>query len=142
VAGLSGDISFVIPNTPPDPMREKYMHIQVTWKPDPSTPNETALLHADSPGLLSIDDNGWTQTTTTLPDGWNHTVFDGIGFIDPHTGKLMNPAGETFQLHGNIFVDQVVIDTVCVPEPGQVVLTLVLCAAAYGYRRYTLRRQS
>ena len=142
VAELSGDFSFLIPNTPYDHNAYKLIQVQLTWKPEAA--DAVPFLHADATDLKGIMDNQWTKVTTPLADGWFQSTYSGMGFYELPPGvAIHNPTGETFQVTGNIFLDQVVIDTVCIPEPGQVAmmsLTLV-GAAGYGLRRFVLRRQ-
>jgi hypothetical protein len=135
VAQLSGDLNFIIPNTPESHNLNKLMQVQVTWLPEVT--GARPELHADTPGGLRISD--WLQTDQILGDGWIHTTFEGSGFdrMPPLDGPF-NPLGEQFTLSGNIYVDQVVIDTVCIPEPGQLALgaVMVVVGAGYAWRRY------
>ncbi len=140
VAALSGDLNFLIPNTPRYHNPEKMMQVQVTWKPEAAGGQPD--LHADAIQLSSVTDNEWAKTTVPLTDGWFHTTYDGVGFWDPTRQSLVNPEGESFTLSGNIYVDQVVIDTLCVPEPGQIAMGVmtVLFGAGYAWRRYRLTK--
>lgn len=139
VAGLSGDIEFLIPNTPRTTDAYKLMQVQVTWLPE--APGFTPSLHVDTPGGIRVE--SWDVIETVLPDGWMHTTYRAAGFIDVfNQPDWFNPDGEVFMLSGNIFVDQVVIDTVCVPEPGSVALGFVTAVfgAGYVWRRYRQTR--
>ena len=138
VAELSGDLLFNVPNTPLDHNPYKEMQIQVTWKP--VLPGERPNLHADSPGFASVLDGDWVKTETVLSDGWIHTTYFGTGFGDlTSPNPFHNPIGESFQLTGNIYVDQVVIDTACIPEPSLATLGVFLGFTGYGFRRFVQR---
>jgi hypothetical protein len=140
VAQLSGDLSFLIPNTPRDHNEYKLMQVQIVWKPEAA--GAVPALHADTVGGLSIAPTDWRVANMTLPDGWIHSTYTGTGFYDLPGSGLFNPDGEQFTVSGNVFVDQVVIDTVCIPEPGQIALGVMtaLFGASYAWRRYRLTK--
>jgi len=142
VAQLSGDLNFLIPDT--DHHKEyKLMQVQITWKPEVA--GQRPDLHVDSPGLEAVVTypvNMWSVTDTVLPDGWMHSTYDAMGFRDLQTGEWVNPIGEQFTISGNIYVDQVVIDTVCIPEPSQIAMgaMLALVGGGYAWRRFRLNK--
>lgn len=108
---LSGEIDMYIPNRP-EILPYKLISIQLTWKPEdqinPFLPNEPMV------GVAPFDDMTVARTDTPLNDGWTQTVFAIT--IWP------NPLAEWISVKGNIFVDEVVIDTYCVPEPATMAL--------------------
>jgi hypothetical protein len=54
-----------------------------------------------------VDENTWCQYWTTTVWKWR---------VEP------NPTDEMFRIRGDILVDQLVIDTICAPEPGTMFL--------------------
>jgi hypothetical protein len=107
---LSGTIIVDVPNQPlPNP--EKWIRVQVTWA-------------EQAPGtqpIVSVDGYAVTPTRTDLlleptlepdpaGDNWIHSTFD---LVLPE-----NPPFETVRIDGAVMVDEVVIDTYCVPEPA------------------------
>ena len=116
VLPLSGAIYLDIWNTPElDPL--KMIKLQVTWQPQ--APSEVPIINFEhfEPGSEPFEGQVADQSTMPLENGWQHTWFDLI--ITP------NPFFETIRIGGAIDVDQVVVDTICVPEPGSI--TLLLC---------------
>lgn len=104
VWSLSGLIVTKLPNRP-QPNWEKWVWLQVTWQPTGGgTAEPLALLTSDigDPELMEI------TAQTDLGDGWYHWTY--VGCI-PY-----NPPFEIVGLTGDIDVDQVVIDTWCIPE--------------------------
>ncbi len=143
VVGLSGKLELNIPNTPLDHNREKWLQVQLDWKP--LAAGDRPIVTAQSSGFRAITTPDWLQTTTALTDGWFSTTFSSMGFDDLVTpGLHHNPTGEMIVLEGNVYVDNVIIDTACVPEPGQVAMMVItgLGAVGYGVRRYRGRKQS
>lgn len=143
VVGLSGKLEFNIPNTPLDHNREKWMQVQIDWRP--IVGGGVPTLIASTAGYLSVVNTDWTRTTTPADaNGWFTTTLSAAGFDGLTDGIHHNPTGEMFVLEGNVYVDNVIIDTTCVPEPGQVAMMVItgLGALGYGVRRYYGRKQS
>jgi hypothetical protein len=110
---LSGQIDVTMQDSP-DPNPHKEVWIQVTWEPqepgnvptvqelapvvgqETTIPLETHVLWAGDPG------NAWRKVYLSV------FHFD----INP------NPTQETFEIRGGINVDELVVDTICVPEPA------------------------
>lgn len=113
---LSGTITADIPNSPvTGPGTSKQVRIQLIWKPEvgyeqtvPEIDMQTSYdEYCDylSEGIGSIG----ILSNVAMGNGWNYTTY----LIDwPY-----NPTGEVITIHGEIAVDQLVIDTICIPEP-------------------------
>jgi hypothetical protein len=112
---LSGELDMYIPNwRTQNP--EKWIYIQLTWKPGNN--DQTPFL-PDSP-VIGIFENP-IGTVTMLPridseleQGWKLSQFK-IN-IQP------NPLEEWLTVKGDILVDQIVVDTICIPEPATILL--------------------
>jgi hypothetical protein len=119
---LDGAITIRIPNRPdPDPW--KWVWIQLTWMPDPP----------DGSGVPDIvieaeDAQGVPITDIELIEVIETDINSGFAAVDPngspwhHTTYVFeiwpNPALEYIYVGGSIFVDEIVIDTWCTPEPA------------------------
>lgn len=104
---LSGTIDIEIPNYP-DPNPEKWIWVQLTWKPQ--VVGDYALDVRAAPELSGDWVDGAPINEILLPDGWIHTTYE---MILPY-----NPEFEQVFIGGTVFVDELVIDTYCVPEPA------------------------
>ena len=109
-----------LPNYP-DPNPYKEIVLQVTW-------------HEDGPPGYSVDPAASiidSQLGVDLENGW---FYDYIVFrIEP------NPEFETITLTnqtGDLYIDQVVVDTICVPEPASVTMLLLGIFVANRRKRY------
>lgn len=107
VWSLSGLMAIYVPNTI-DPF-VKTVWLQLTWR---DTPGDAVI---GTPVLGMVDDTGapWPLTEDVtkqqnLADGWVYSLYTGT--IVP------NPDFEVIGLKGDIDVDQIVIDTICIPE--------------------------
>ncbi len=106
---LSGAMEFYIPNTPPNDYKDIW--IQITWAKQAfvSTPILSSI-----PGgtieLISQVDIGPTNEPLPAGANWWHSTYN--------IRIYPNPTFETIRIDGTIMVDQVVIDTICVPEPA------------------------
>ena len=123
---LSGEIFVQVDNWP-EPNPEKRLWIQLTWKPMEEFPNAYPLLQDWDPvePLLAIPRGGYG-----LPDNWKVQLWEVM--MQP------NPPDERFWIRGDIYVDELVIDTWCVPEPSTLAL---LGIGAIGLLAYTWRRR-
>jgi len=107
---LSGWIDVVVDNHPtPNPW--KIMWVQITWRPQDiaGIPEIINPFPAPCPDYLPE-----VIFNEPLLDGWWHTV---ITWRIPE-----NPPDESFTIGGMIDIDQLVIDTWCIPGPATVVL--------------------
>ncbi len=123
----SGHIEIsVVNHEPPNP--HKWMWVQLTWKDQDGYPPVTDPLslltgfYGYGPGGSYEPGYYVHDTPVVLEDpvdafGWHTTTYEW--FIYP------NPVSEMFNISGTILVDQVVIDTWCVPEPNATILLVV-----------------
>jgi hypothetical protein len=107
--GSGGHMDFGIPNTPYDPLRWKEVWIQVTWQPD-----------LGAQPIVAVDGNAatWLLTAPVGNGAWFQSVYE---FVFPD----YNPDFEVVSISGTIDVGQVVIDTICIPEPSSLALLAV-----------------
>jgi hypothetical protein len=119
---LSGDIWVDIPNYP-DPNEDKYIWVQLTWSPweTGAVPMVEEILTPGGPHLGTLIDQ------RDAPPDWTYSTF----LIDLHP----NPDFETVHIWGDVYVDEVVIDTICIPEPGSLSLLLLAGCVASLRRR-------
>ena len=125
---LSGEMWVTVDNyNLPNPV--KYMWAQVTWQNMIGLPPTGPILgsfnptYATPPGLTAVP-------PVSLGFGWYETTF--MWEIRP------NPQDEFFILSGNINVDQIVIDSWCIPEPATFALA-GLGVLLLAWRRRTVR---
>ncbi|MCJ7693777.1 MAG: PEP-CTERM sorting domain-containing protein [Sedimentisphaerales bacterium] len=110
---LSGEIDVYIPNYP-EIRPYKEIWIQLTWmpvdlNPDPFLPNAPVI------GVTPFDTMQMTRgDDIDLGNGWTNSLF--MVTLWP------NPTEEWITIKGNIVVDQLVIDTICIPEPATVII--------------------
>ena len=123
---LSGTMNVIVDNHP-EPNPVKYMWVQVVWQDIPGLPHT-------GPELSGFNPLASTPLTAVGPVdlgfGWFETTYKWE--IRP------NPRDEFFILGGNINVDQLLIDTWCIPEPGTGLLTVLGGGLLLVFRR---RRQ-
>jgi len=107
---MGGQIS--LPGPPPDPTK---VWLEFTWE-------QGAV---GWPVLASINNAMVSPQTISIgPNGWQHSTYE----LDlPNT-----PATVDFWLMGDIFVDEVVVLTQAVPEPGQMAASLVTLLGVGG----------
>ena len=110
---LSGEIDVYIPNYP-EIRPYKEIWIQLTWMPVDPNPNPF-LPNAPVIGVTPFDTMQMTRgDDIDLGNGWTNSLF--MVTLWP------NPIEEWITIKGNIMVDQLVIDTICVPEPATVII--------------------
>lgn len=106
-----------LPNVP-DPDDWKIVWLQSTWSGDP------VMWTFSDPPAADIFDLG----TIDLGDGWFHTTYE--------IWIPGNPPFETIGLNnsnGTTYFDQIVVDTICIPEPASLLLL--------GFAAVLLRRR-
>jgi hypothetical protein len=139
VYSLSGSFDITIPNQPCS-QEEKIVWLQMTWyeqfpmniadwigniggpsgdygsngifisSSDPTATSKSATLVSDALVNPPVIDP-WSH----MPNNWHHTVIE--------LTMTPNPNVETVHVRAPIFVDEVVVDTICtVPEPSSVLL--------------------
>ena len=127
IFSLSGVMAFYVPNNV-NPY-DKYVQVQVTWRvTNPpinpfGQPTPVVGLADDVGNAYDLD----LVSTLALASGWSLSVYQGT--IDK------NPPFEIVGLAGDIDVDQVVIDTLCVPEPQTYGLLAGLGLLGFGVWR-------
>ena len=118
----SGMMDLYIPNTDnEDPDSYKLIWLQLTF------------LAEDSEPPLFMTDPIWTVEPEVIDfspigDGYIHATFQIL--LEP------NPTEETISIvprHCTLYIDEVVVDTICIPEPAT--LTLLLLSAGMVLRR-------
>jgi hypothetical protein len=128
VWALSGEMDIVIPNSiEPNPYKEILLYL--VWKPEENDPTgapfdkDPFLPDAPSVGVVPFLDGRTFDVTTSYTlgnpdsDGWYHSSYTTV--------ILPNPLKEYINIRGNILVDHIAIDTICVPEPATIVVVTV-----------------
>jgi hypothetical protein len=116
---LSGEIWVDIPNQQlPNPYKDIY--IQLTW--EAQAPGNRPFVLTTAPQQV----NGALVQEIPVGGAWMHSIYTIR--LEP------NPAWEQILITGGVDVDQVVIDTICVPEPASLGL-LTLAGLAMLRRR-------
>jgi len=111
---LSGVIDVIVDNHDPKPENEKWIWIQLTWRAQDI--GEYPIIHLDDPsGNIYGPVDPFLEEDLGL--GWTLSKYFYV--LD------WNPEWESVHIEGTIDVDELVIDTWCIPEPG----TMVLLAA-------------
>jgi hypothetical protein len=125
---LWGEIDIVIPNQPESPPDSwKDIWIELIWK---GAGNDD--FKWDRP-LVAIETEPlyermeMVREDTYEPDQWISTLFK--------ITVWPNPAREWIAIKGDIYVDQVIIDTRCVPEPATFAMVSFGALAAFRRRR-------
>jgi len=135
VWGIANQMDAIIPNYL-DLNYEKEIWVQVLWTfrgedefiPDTPLVGITPFYHLYGPGGGGGIDYSVhiTRTDRNAEDpGWTSTLFK--------INVYPNPSEEWITIKGDILVDQVVIDTVCTPEPAT--LALISGGALLALRR-------
>ncbi len=111
---LSGYIDVVVDNH--DPVNpEKLLWVQLTWRPTPGTTGVPIIQPDTQVGFTSTPVR--IEDEQSAADGWTTTTY--AWEIHP------NPMDEWFTISGDIDVDQLVIDTWCIPEPATLSLLVL-----------------
>ncbi len=110
-----GEIDVYLPNAQMNgPDTHKHIWIQLTWQ---AAEKDDNLFLADQP-LVSVapfdDMTMYRNDDKQVVAGWIHSTFEIT--IRP------NPIEEWITIKGDILVDELVIDTICIPEPATIAL--------------------
>ena len=109
-----GEIDVFIPNNPiTGTDTYKHIQIQLTWfqggnDDNPYLPDEPLV------AVVPYDNMTIYRTDNYPASGWIHSTFDNT--IWP------NPIDEWITIKGDILVNQLVIDTICIPEPATIAM--------------------
>jgi len=127
---LSGIITTKIPNFP-DQNPFKDIWVQVTWSSayEDAVPVVDELMWGFPTKLVRRAPLEYWQDPTGVNQGvqWFQDVYKI--HIEP------NPRIEKLRIEGPIWVDELVIDTICVPEPGSILALAVGCTGLIGLAR-------
>lgn len=125
---LSGIMDILVDNHNP-PNEVKFVWLQLTWRPqEPGMEAEPLLVYFDP---APVNPPTIIDQIQLGPEWW-HTTY--AWEIRP------NPVDEYFVIEGNINIDEVVIDTWCIPEPGTMLLLSTGVIAGLGVIRRRRRR--
>ena len=132
---LSGEIDVIVENNPV-PELYKTIRIELLWRPgdlDSFLPKQplvgvTAIPTADGSLYIPMADMEMVVTDNPLVGSeWTMSVYDII--VRP------NPAREWIAIKGNIVVDDLKIETECIPEPATMGLLGLGSLALLRFRR-------
>jgi hypothetical protein len=122
VIPLSGSIEILVDNHDPNPDNEKWIRVQITWRPQ-DVGEEPIFEYLDPPPVRPPE----LVQEIPLGNDWRESTYDW---------KLdWNPPEEFILIVGTINVDELVIDTWCVPEPA------AACLLALGAGVLLIRRR-
>jgi hypothetical protein len=111
-APKNDEMDFQIPNNPNNAAgTEKHIWAEITWKVaglDSRTSNDSLMVGVDPGGVYTAMD--FTRSDTDLGNGWFSTIVK----VD----IWPNPISEWITVKGDIYIDEITIDTQCIPEPA------------------------
>ena len=109
---LSGEIDMYVPNRP-EQLPEKEIWLELIWRPGdmdpgPFLPDEPIV------GVTPFESMQMSRTDALDLNGWMHSLFI--------INMWPNPIEEWITVKGDILVDELMIDTRCIPEPAAICL--------------------
>jgi len=129
VIPLSGWIDVIVDNHDPKPENEKWIWVQVTWRPQDE--GEEPIFEGLEPAPVDppvIVEEIWLGVGQDGdPLAWRETTY--FWKLD------WNPPDESFTISGTINIDELVIDTWCVPEPATLALVAIGAVALLRRKR-------
>ena len=132
---LSGTIDVVVDNHEP-PNEKKIVWLQVIW---------AERILGDHPDVPIITPIPLVDHITTAPllVGNEHVPLGDDWFESTYTWEIYpNPIDEQFTIGGDILVDQLIIDTWCIPEPATLAVLLIGGLLLLGRLRLPRRKRS
>ena len=124
LGGLNSSMDLGIPNTPYDNTKTKDVWTQITWQPNGTNAAPVVMVNgiASAPFTTYSVGNG----------GWFQSVYQ--------TTLAFNPQYEDVIITGSYYVGEVVVDTICIPEPSSLALLAVgaISLLPYAWRKRRL----
>jgi hypothetical protein len=131
---LSGEIDVFLYNSSiPRPRKE--VLIQIVWTPEDPAQGSPALPFQPIVGVASNP-----PALVVIEPPVDHVLADGWFRRDVWIRMEPNPHMEWITIKGNVLVDRLVIDTICIPEPASIAL-LSLGFVPLAIRRRGRRRR-
>jgi hypothetical protein len=131
VWALSGDIYATIPNSPATGEgTSKIVLVQLVWKAEAGFNIAVPVIDMKDEYCQSATTVGATiemVDSYTLSNGWTYSAYQ----INWPT----NPTLEEIHISGNVYVDELIIDTKCVPEPATLAIMGLGVAAMLRLRK-------
>ena len=125
LSGPSSSMDLGIPNTPTDYTREKILWTQITWQPT----------YTGEPAPVVMVSGIASSPVTTYPVGTGSWLQS-----DYSTTLQYNPQFEDVVVTGSYALGEIVVDTICIPEPSSLALLAVgaLSLLTYASRKRRL----
>jgi hypothetical protein len=123
---LSGYMDVLVDNHDPHPENIKLIWVQITWRPNMEDEGINFEYFDPDPVADPVVVNEYFYTPTD-PLGWRTTAF--------FWQLPFNPPDELFRFGGDIHVDELVVDTWCVPVPEPALLAIAACGLLLLRRR-------
>lgn len=123
LSGTNSSMDLGIPNTPYDATRVKYLWTQITWEPDADQDTPVVMVNGIPVSAF---------TTYLVGNGnWKQSVYQ--------TTLVPNPQYEDVVITGSYYLGEVVVDTICIPEPSSLaLLALGAISLLYASRKRRL----
>lgn len=127
-----GEIATLFQNGPAtDPGTFKVIYVQVIWKAQGELDKPLISIQGHSEDLQYYDEQDVPIMEFTLDNDWKHSVYQ--------LGIFPNPVFENIVVEGSIYIDEMIIDTQCIPEPAS--LAILGMGAVFLLHRKTRNRK-